>query len=99
MRHLNFLADCRTAATMKTSRDNRLMRKRLCLFIIFKKRQTSTESGGAPGKKDRFKYWFKKKKKKADQLLQRTVQTMAVSQESQIFKSTALSKEVKYHKA
>lgn len=36
-RHLNFLADCRAAATMKTSRDNWLMMKRLHLFIISEK--------------------------------------------------------------
>lgn len=48
--HLNFLADCRTAATMKTSRDNRLMIKQLYLFIIFKK-ATSTDSGGTTRKK------------------------------------------------
>ena len=34
-RHLNFLADCRAAATMKTSRDNRLMMKCMYLLIYF----------------------------------------------------------------
>lgn len=33
--HLNLLADCGAAATMKTSRDNRLMMKLLHLFISF----------------------------------------------------------------
>lgn len=35
-RHLNLLADWRAAATMKTSRDNRLRMKHLHLFIIKK---------------------------------------------------------------
>lgn len=32
--HLNLMADCHASATMKTSRDNQLLMKRLYLFII-----------------------------------------------------------------
>lgn len=43
-RHLNLLADWRAAATMKTSRDNRLRMKHLHLFIIEEKKKLPVET-------------------------------------------------------